>query len=187
MDESLKPVFKELTDGMEKAIDHLNVELSKLRAGKAHPGMLDGVTVEYYGSTVPLNQVGSVNSPDARTLVIQPWEKSILKDIERAIINSNLGYNPQSDGEVIIINVPPLTEERRLTLVKSVKAEAEHAKISVRNIRRDSNSEIKRLQKDGLSEDLAKDAEADVQKNTDDFSTRIDNIVALKEKEIMTV
>jgi len=187
MDESLKPIFDELQDGMENAIEHLKVELGKIRAGKAHPSMLDSISVEYYGSNVPLNQVGSVNTPDARTLVIQPWEKTILKDIERAIINGNLGFNPQSDGEVIIINIPALTEERRLSLVKGVKAEAENAKIGIRNIRRDSNTEIKKLQKDGLSEDMAKDAEADVQKRTDEYSTRVDNIVIIKEQEIMTV
>jgi ribosome recycling factor len=187
MEESLEPIFNELKEGMKKALDHLTVEMGKLRAGKAHTSMLDSITIEYYGSVVPLNQVGSVSTPDARTLVIQPWEKSILKDIERAIINGNLGFNPQSDGEVIIINIPAITEERRLSLVKSVKAEAEHAKVSLRNIRRDSNSEIKRLQKDGFSEDLAKDAESDVQKIIDDYSTKIDDMVSKKEVEIMTV
>lgn len=187
MDESLKPVFASLRADMERAIEHLRSELSKVRAGKAHPSMLEGVLVEYYGSTVPLSQVGSINTPDARTLVIQPWEKNILRDIERAIINSNLGFNPQNDGSIIIINIPTPTEERRLGLVKTVKAEAESAKIAIRNLRRDSNSDIKKLQKDGLSEDMAKDAEADVQKITDDYSTKIDEIIAQKEKEIMTV
>ncbi|MBI1307749.1 MAG: ribosome recycling factor [Bacteroidetes bacterium] len=187
MDESLKPVFTELNDGMKKAIDHLNSELAKVRAGKAHPSMLDGIMVEYYGSMVPLNQVGSVNTPDARTIVIQPWEKNILREIERSIINGNLGFNPQNDGDIIIINIPPLTEERRKSLVKTIKGEAENAKIVLRNMRRDSNTEIKRLQKDGLSEDMAKDAEADVQKIIDDYSKKVDDLIAAKEKEIMTV
>lgn len=187
MDESLKPVFEALSEGMSKAIDHLNKELLKLRAGKASPSMLDGVMVEYYGSPTPLNQVANVNTPDARTLVIQPWEKSLVQDIERAIINSNLGYNPQNDGEVIIINIPPLTEERRRDLVKSAKKEAENAKVSLRNVRRDANESIKKEQKDGLSEDLAKDAEAEVQKKTDSYSAKVDAILVDKEKEIMTV
>lgn len=187
MDEALKPVFADLKDGMDKAIDHLKHELGKVRAGKAHPSMLDGIMVEYYGSLVPLNQVGSVNTPDARTIVIQPWEKSILRDIERAIINGNLGFNPSNDGEIIIINIPTPTEERRLSLVKTIKTEAENARISLRNLRRDANTEIKKLQKDGLSEDLAKDAEAEVQKMTDDYSKRVEDIIAFKEKEVMTV
>ncbi len=187
MDESLKPVFEFAKDGMDKAIEHLNKELLKLRAGKASPGMLDGIMVEYYGSPTPLNQVANVNTPDARTLVIQPWEKSIVHDVERAIINSNLGYNPQNDGEVIIINIPPLTEERRKDLVKAAKKEAENGKVSIRNVRRDANEQIKKLQKDGLSEDMAKDAEAEVQKSTDGYSSKIDAILVDKEKEIMTV
>ncbi|MFT5512382.1 MAG: ribosome recycling factor [Bacteroidia bacterium] len=187
MDESLKPVLEFIGDGMKKAIDHLNKELLKLRAGKASPTMLDGVMVEYYGSPTPLNQVANVNTPDARTIVIQAWEKSIVPDIERAIINSNLGYNPQNDGEVVIINVPPLTEERRRDLVKSAKKEMENGKVSLRNIRRDANEQIKKLQKDGLSEDMAKDAETEVQKLTDNYSVKIDSILTDKEKEIMTV
>ncbi|MCO4819548.1 MAG: ribosome recycling factor [Bacteroidetes bacterium] len=187
MDESLKPVFDSVEEGMSKAIDHLNKELLKLRAGKASPSMLSGVMVEYYGSPTPLNQVANVNTPDARTLVVQAWEKSIVPDIERAIINSNLGYNPQNDGEVIIINIPPLTEERRIELVKSAKKEVENGKVSLRNIRRDANEVIKKLQKDGLSEDMAKDAEAEVQKSTDGYSDKMDAIFTDKEKEIMTV
>ena len=187
MDESLSLVFELLDEGMEKAIDHLNKELTKLRAGKATPSMLDGVMVEYYGSPVPLNQVSNVNTPDARTLVVQPFEKSILQDVERAIINSNLGYNPQNDGEIIIINIPPLTEERRRELVKAAKREVENAKVSIRNIRREGNDAIKKLQKDGLSEDVAKDAEGTVQKKTDAYSTKVDNLFEVKEKEIMKV
>ncbi|MBO6518080.1 MAG: ribosome recycling factor [Bacteroidia bacterium] len=173
--------------GMDNAIDHLNKALTKIRAGKASPTMLQSVQVEYYGSVVPLNQVANVNTPDARTLVIQPWEKSTLQDIERSIINSNLGYNPQNDGEIIIINIPPLTEERRKDLVKTAKGEAENGKISLRNIRKDANDAIKKLQKDGLSEDMAKDAENEVQKSTNEYSNKIDGILEKKEAEIMTV
>jgi len=187
MDDSVKPIFDSVKEGMSKAIDHLNKELLKLRAGKATPSMLSSVMVEYYGSPTPLNQVANVNTPDARTLVIQAWEKAIVPDIERAIINSNLGYNPQNDGEVIIINIPPLTEERRRDLVKNAKKEAEYGKVSLRNIRRDANEAIKKLQKDGLSEDMSKDAEAEVQKLTDTYSDKIDAILVDKEKEIMTV
>jgi ribosome recycling factor len=187
MDDSLKLIYELVDDGMEKAIEHLNKELRKLRAGKASPTMLDGVMVEYYGSPTPLNQVANVNTPDARTLVIQAWEKGIVPDIERAIINSNLGYNPQNDGEVIIINIPPLTEERRRDLVKSAKKEVENGKVSLRNIRRDANEQIKQLQKDGLSEDMAKDAEAAVQKSTDSYTAKVEAILVDKEKEIMTV
>lgn len=187
MDESLKPIFDNLKLGMDMAIDHLNKELHRLRAGKASPSMLDTVMVEYYGSRVPLNQVANINTPDARTLVVQPWEKTLVPDIERSIINSNLGYNPQNDGEIIIINIPPLTEERRKDLVKAAKREAENAKVSIRNIRKEANDEIKKLQKDGMSEDLAKNAEGDVQKSTDDYSGKVDQIFETKEKEIMTV
>jgi ribosome recycling factor len=187
MNEVLKPIFNELDEKMQDAIKHLKNELGKLRAGRATPSMLDSVQVEYYGSMTPLNQVANVNTPDARTLVIQPWEKSILQDIERAIINANLGYNPQNDGDIIIINIPQLTEERRGLMVKNVKAEAEHAKVSIRNARRDANDAIKKEQKDGLSEDLAKSAEDDVQKVIDETSKSIDSIAEAKEKEVMTV
>jgi ribosome recycling factor len=185
--ESLKPVFEILNEDMEKAIEHAKVEFQKLRAGKATPTMLESVMVEYYGSNVPLNQVANVTTPDARTLLVQPWEKSLIRDIERSIINSNLGYNPQNDGNNIIINIPPLTEERRLQLVKQVKGEGEHAKISIRNVRKDAMEEIKREKKDGLSEDLAKDAEGIVQEITDKFSKLVDELVVIKEKEIMTI
>ncbi|MFT4521646.1 MAG: ribosome recycling factor [Bacteroidia bacterium] len=187
MNEFVKSILDDTKENMSKALEHLSIELSKLRAGKATPSMMDGIYVEYYGSTVPLNQVANVNTPDARTLVVQPWEKTILRDIERAIINSNLGYNPQNDGEIIIINIPPLTEERRINLVKSVKVEAENGKIAIRNLRRDGNAEIKKLEKDGISEDAAKDGEGEVQKITDDYIKRIDDVVTHKEKEIMTV
>lgn len=170
---------------MENAIKHTNEEFVKIRAGKAMPNMLDGVEVEYYGSMTPLNQVAGVTTPDARTLSVKPWEKNMLQEIERAIINSNLGFNPQNDGEQIRINIPPLTEERRLQLMKQVKAEAEKGKVSVRNARKDTNDSLKKL--DGVSEDLVKDAEDEVQKLTDSFVKKIDSLVEAKEKDIMTV
>lgn len=170
---------------MEGAVSHTITEFSKIRAGKAMPSMLDGVDVEYYGTMTPLNQVAGVTTPDARTLSVKPWEKTMLQEIERAIINSNLGFNPQNDGEQIRINIPPLTEERRLQLMKQVKAEAEKGKISIRNARKDTNDSLKKL--DGVSEDLVKSAEDDVQKLTDTYTSKIDMLVEAKEKDIMTV
>lgn len=170
---------------MEQAIVHTQSEFAKIRAGKALPSMLDGVEVEYYGSMTALNQVAGITTPDARTISIKPWEKAIIPEIEKAIINSALGLNPQSDGEQIRINIPPLTEERRLQLMKQVKAEAENGKISIRNTRKDTNDSLKKLE--GISEDLIKDAENDVQKLTDDYTSKIDQLVSIKEKDIMTV
>ena len=170
---------------MEKAIGHTNGEFSKIRSGKAMPGMVEGVNVEYYGTMTPLNQVAGVTTPDARTISIKPWEKNMLQEIERAIINSDLGFNPQNDGEQIRINIPPLTEERRLQLMKQVKAEAENGKVSIRNTRKETNDSLKKL--DGVSEDLIKDAENDVQKLTDKYTAKIDSLVEAKEKDIMTV
>lgn len=170
---------------MEKAIQHTKNEFAKIRAGKAMPSMLDGVEVEYYGNMTPLNQVAGVTTPDARTISIKPWEKSMLQEIERAIINSGLGFNPQNDGEQIRINIPPLTEERRLQLMKQVKSEAENGKISIRNARKETNDSLKKL--DGVSEDLVKNAEDDVQKLTDKYTAKIDALVEVKEKDIMTV
>jgi len=187
MTEELKPVFAELDEGMKKAIAHANVEFNKVRAGKAMPNMLDSVTVEYYGSQVPLSQVANINTPDARTIMVQPWEKSLMGEIEKAIIVANLGFNPQNDGEQVIISVPMLTEERRMQLVKQVKSEAEQAKIGLRSARKDANESIKKLKNDGLSEDMAKTAEAEVQKIIDAHSAKIDGMVADKEKEILTV
>lgn len=183
-------IKKQLTDTkahMEKAIEHLDSELLKVRAGKASPAMLDGLFVDYYGTATPLAQVGSVNSPDARTLVIQPWEKSLLGPIEKAIIESNLSLNPQNDGQIIRINVPPLTEERRRDLVKRVKAEAEVGKVTVRNLRKEANEKIKKLKIEGVSEDDIKVGEGDVQKLTDSYIVKVDQIAELKEKDIMTV
>lgn len=170
---------------MASALEHTQVAFGKIRAGKAAPNMLDSVQVEYYGAMTPLNQVAGVTTPDARTISVKPWEKSILQDVERAIINSGLGFNPQSDGEQIRINIPPLTEERRLQLMKQVRAEAENGKISIRNARKDTNDLLKKL--DGVSEDLVKDAESEVQKLTDDHSSRIDALVITKEEDIMTI
>ncbi|MEP1034926.1 ribosome recycling factor [Ekhidna sp.] len=170
---------------MASAVQHTLDEFAKIRAGKAMPSMLDGVEVEYYGTLTPLNQVAGVTTPDARTLSVKPWEKTMLQEIERAIINSNLGFNPQNDGEQIRINIPPLTEERRLQLMKQVKAEAEKGKISIRNARKDTNDSLKKLE--GVSEDLVKNAEDEVQKLTDTYTAKIDSLVESKEKDIMTV
>lgn len=172
---------------MEKAIKHLEVELTKIRAGKANPQILDGITVDYYGSSTPLNQVANVSVADARTLTIQPWEKNMIQPIERAIIAANIGINPQNDGQIIRLFLPPLTEERRKDLVKRAAAEGEHAKVGIRSIRRDAIENIKKLQKDGLSEDTAKDAEADVQQLTDKYIALVDKHCATKEKEIMAI
>lgn len=185
--EEVNKIIIHTTEHMNKAIAHLESELQKIRAGKATPNMLDGVHVDYYGANTPLSQVASVNTPDARTIVIQPWEKAMIGPIEKAIINSNLGFNPQNDGALVRINVPPLSEERRKELVKRAKAEGEVAKVSVRNLRRDANEHIKRLLKSGLPEDLAKDAEHKTQHMTDDYIKKVDKHLEAKEKEIMTV
>ncbi len=187
MTEEIQMGIDEAKAGMDSAVDHLTAELLKIRAGKASPSMLSGVMVEYYGSMTPLNQVANVNTTDARTITVQPWEKAMLDEIAKGIINSNVGLNPQSNGEMIIINVPPLTEERRKDLVKRAKAEGEKAKVSIRNQRKDANDYIKGLKNDGLSEDLAKDAEARVQKIVDDYTNKIDEVIDAKEKDIMTV
>lgn len=177
----------ECRDMMDKAIKHLMGELAKIRAGKASPAMLDSIMVDYYGAPTPLNQMASVTTPDARTIFVKPWEKQVIPDIERAIINSDLGLNPQNDGEQIIINIPQLTEERRTTLVKQAKGEGEQAKISIRNARKEINDELKQLQKDGASEDEIKRAEDKVQEITDEHSKKVDTILDKKEEEIMTV
>jgi ribosome recycling factor len=172
---------------MDKAIVHLEAELLKIRTGKANPAMVDSVMVEYYGSMVPLSQIANVTTPDARTLVIQPWEKNKLQDVERSIINSNLGLNPQNDGEIIRISVPPLTEERRREMVKIAKNQGEDSKVSIRNARRDANEMVKKAQKEGLPEDVAKDTENIIQNLTNEYISKIDAHVARKEKEILTV
>ena len=174
-------------DQMEKAIDHLEIELSKIRAGKASPQMLDGIHVDYYGSQMPLDQVGNINTPDARTLVIQPWEKTMIKPIEKAITEANLGFNPQNDGSLIRITIPPLTEERRKQLVKMTKDQAEHGKIAIRTIRKDANEAAKKLVKNGLPEDEGKAAETKIQELTDKSIAKIDDLLRIKEKDILTV
>ncbi|MEZ5103688.1 MAG: ribosome recycling factor [Draconibacterium sp.] len=172
---------------MTQAIAHLEKELVHIRAGKASPAMLDGVMVEYYGSLVPLNQVSNVSTPDARTVAIQPWEKGLIPVIEKAILVANLGFNPENNGEIIRINVPVLTEERRKGLVKQVSQEGEVAKVSLRTARKEANDSLKKLLKDGLSEDMQKDGEAEVQRLTDDFGRKVDDLVKAKEKDIMTI
>lgn len=185
--EDVSSIIKTAEDSMKKAINHLEAELTKIRAGKANPQMLDGIMVDYYGSPTPLNQVGNVSVLDARTLTIQPWEKNMLQPIERAIIASNIGINPQNDGVIIRLFLPPLTEERRKELVKRCQAEGEHAKVAVRNIRRDAIESIKKAQKNGLSEDAAKDAEDDMQAITNKYIAAIDKHLEKKEEEIMAV
>jgi len=185
--DDIKSIQQHAEEQMQKAIDHLEVELIKIRAGKANPQMVDGITVDYYGSQMPLNQVSNVSVMDARTLSIQPWEKNMLQPIEKAIIAANIGINPQSDGNIIRLFLPPLTEERRKELVKKCHAEGEHSKVAIRNIRRDAIEHIKKLQKNGLSEDAAKDAEANVQGVTDKFISAVDKHLVSKEKEIMSV
>lgn len=183
----IKSILSHMEDHMQKAITHLEVELNKIRAGKASPAMLDGVMVDYYGAMTPLSQVASINSPEARTLVVQPWEKSLIKAIEKAIIDANLGLAPSNDGILIRLSVPPQSEERRKDLVKRAKAEGEHAKVGIRNLRREANDAIKKLQKEGLPEDLAKDGEAKSQKITDDYISKVDKHLEAKEKDVMTI
>ena len=172
---------------MKKAINHLEAELVKIRAGKANPQMLEGIMVDYYGAPTAISQVANISVMDARTLGIQPWEKNMLQPIERAIIASNIGLNPQNDGITIRLFLPPLTEERRRELVKRCLGEGENAKVSIRSIRRDAIESIKKLQKNGLSEDAAKDAEADVQELTNSFIAGVDKHLVSKEKDIMSI
>lgn len=187
MSEELQMHVEHARDSMKKAIDHLEAELVKIRAGRATPQMFDGITVDYYGTPTPINQVGNITVSDARTLTIQPWEKNMIQPIERAIIAGNLGVTPQNDGVVIRIFMPPLTEERRREIVKRVHAEGEHSKVAVRNIRRDGIEHVKKMKKDGLSEDLASDAEAEIQELTDRHIAQIDKHLAAKEKEVMSI
>lgn len=187
MEEEIEIIMDSAEESMQSAITHLEKNLTKIRAGKANPNMLDTVYVDYYGSPTPLVQVANVTTLDARTLTVNPWEKTSLEPIERAIINSNLGLNPQNNGELIIISVPQLTEERRRDLVKQAKAEAEDAKVSIRNARKDANDEVKSLEKDGMSEDQAKGLEADIQELTNKYTGRVDAILNAKEEDIMKV
>ncbi len=183
--EEIEFILDSTRESMGKSIEHLEVAFSKIRAGKASPQMLDNVNIDYYGASTPLNQASNINTPDAKTISVQPWDKSMLEVMEKSIIDANLGFTPMNNGEMIIINVPPLTEERRRDLVKQAKAEAENAKVSIRNIRKDANDELKKL--DGLSEDVIKDAENSVQNVTNEFSSNVDAFFAKKESEIMTV
>ncbi len=185
--EEVQLFLDDAKEHMDKAIQHLVTVLAKIRAGKATPSMLDSIMVEYYGTMTPLNQVSSVTTPDAHTIFIKPWEKTLIQEIERAIINSDLGFNPQNDGEQVIINVPALTEERRKELVKQVKHEGENAKISIRNSRHDALHHIKALKDEGISEDDIKRGEDLVQKLTDEHTHKVDELVHHKEEEIMKV
>jgi ribosome recycling factor len=185
--EEIELYIEEAKELMEKAIQHVNYTFGKIRAGKATPGMLDGIMVEYYGNPTPLNQVSSVNTPDARSIIIKPWEKNIIPEIEKSIINSDIGLNPQNDGEIVRLNVPALSEERRLQLVKQAKHEAEQGRISVRNVRKDTNDHLRKLLKEHVSEDAVKNAEIDVQELTDKYIEKIEELLANKEKDIMTV
>ena len=187
MAEDIASIIANSEDHMKKAIGHLETELTKIRAGKANPQMLDGIVVDYYGSPMPINQVSNISVMDARTLSIQPWEKNMLQPIERAIIAANIGITPQNDGSIIRLFLPPLTEERRKEFVKKAHHEGEHSRVSIRSIRRDAIEHIKKLQKDGLSEDVAKDAETAIQNLTDRYITLIEKHLSQKEKEIMAV
>ena len=187
MAEDVKAVSDHALDSMKKAISHLEAELVKIRAGRANPQMLDGLVVDYYGNPTPINQVGNITVMDARTLTIQPWEKNMLQPIERSIIAANIGVTPQNDGNIIRIFLPPLTEERRKEIVKRVHSEGEHSRVAIRNIRRDAIEHVKRIQKAGLSEDIAKDAEKEIQDMTDRYILQVDKHLAAKEKELMSV
>ena len=187
MSEALDMIIDDASQQMKKAISHLESELSKIRAGKANPVILDGINVDYYGAATPLSQVANITVADARTLSIQPWEKQMLAPIEKAIIASNIGLNPQNDGNFIRLFLPPLTEERRKELVKRVNGEGEQAKVSIRSIRREAIEQIKKEQKDGLSEDIAKDGETRVQAVTDKYIAMVDQHCKDKDKEILTI
>ena len=180
-------ILEDTRERMDRSINFLVSELKKIRAGKASPTMLEGINVEYYGTQTPLVQVASITTPDPRTLYIRPWEKTIIQDIEKVILNSDLGLSPQNDGENIIINVPVLTEERRLVLVKQIKAEGEKGKISIRSVRKESNEYMKKLSNEGISEDSVKDGEIEVQKITDQKIKKLEEIIKNKEEEIKTI
>lgn len=185
--EEIELFLDEAKELMQKAVDHTAAELVKIRAGKAMPNLLDGIMVQYYGAPTPLNQVSSVTTPDARTLAIKPFERNLISEIEKAIINSDLGLAPQNNGEIIILTIPALTEERRVQLVKQAKSECETGKISIRSVRKDTNESLRKLQKEGASEDAIKRAEEQVQKFTDNYSAKIDELLVKKEADIMKV
>ena len=184
MNEKLKVILKSAEDKMQSSLLHLENELLNIRAGKANPNMLKSVMVDYYGNPTAIGQLANINTPDSKSLIVQPWDKGILQEIEKGIINANLGFNPMNNGDTIIVSIPPLTEERRKELVKIVRNESESSKISIRNIRKDSNHEIK---KTDVSDDEKKNYEIDIQELTDNFITKIDSVLKVKEKEIMTV
>jgi ribosome recycling factor len=187
MTEEVELIFELTRERMDKTIEHLDNELIRIRAGKANVHILDGIVVDYYGTSTPLNQVSNLSTPDAKTIMIQPWEKTMIDPIEKAVMNSNVGITPVNNGEVIRLMIPQLTEERRRDLVKQVKNEGENARVSIRNSRRDANDEFKQMQKDGLSEDEAKTAEEKIQKMTDEYTEKVDQIVEAKEEDIMTI
>lgn len=187
MSDEVKMALEEASEAMSKAIEHLDFELAKIRAGKATPSMLDSVKVDYYGTPTPMKNIANVSTPDARTITVQAWEKNMLGAISQAIMEANLGLNPQNNGEVVIINVPMLTEERRKDLMKRAHAEGEHARVGIRNSRKEAIDFIKTAQKDGLPEDEAKAGEAKVQELTDKFNRKVDEVLSAKDKDIMTV
>ena len=187
MNEEVKLYMDDAKEQMQNALAHLENELAKIRAGKANPKILNDVLVDYYGTPTPLSQVPKITVPDPRTIAVQPWEKNMLAPIQKAIMNANLGFNPDNNGEIVRINVPPLTEERRKELVKQSRGVGETAKVSIRNARRDAIDEFKKMVKNGLPEDAAKDAEAEVQKMTDSYNKKVDDILLVKEKDIMTI
>jgi len=187
MTEEVNFILSSIEEDMRKSIVHLEEELLKIRAGKSNPSMLSSVMVDYYGSMTALTQVANISTPDPRTLTVQPWEKQMLEPISTAILNANLGFTPQNNGEIVIISIPMLTEERRKELVKRAKVVVENAKVSIRTVRKDGNDEIKKLQKDGLPEDVAKGAENQIQEHTNDFTAQVDKLFAVKEIDIMKV
>jgi ribosome recycling factor len=187
MEEEVQLYLDDAKEKMEKAVNHLSSELVKLRAGKANPQMLDGIHIDYYGTATLLSQVANINTPDAKSIVIQPWEKKIINEIEKAILAANIGVTPMNNGEVVRLNLPPLTEERRKSLVKTVKHEGENAKVSIRNARRETIEELKKMQKNGLPEDAEKNATDKVEKMTDNYYKKVEEILSKKENEIMTV
>lgn len=187
MNEEVKLFMDDTREQMQNALNHLENELAKIRAGRANPKILNDVLVDYYGTPTPLSQVANITSPDPRTITVQPWEKQMIAPIEKAIRNANLGFNPDNNGELIRISVPPLTEERRKELVKQSRSVGETARVSIRNARRDAIDQFKKMTKEGLPEDVAKDAEAEVQKMTDTFGKKVEDFLAVKEKDIMTI
>lgn len=187
MNEEVKLYMDDAKEQMQSALAHLENELAKIRAGKANPKILNDVLVDYYGTPTPLSQVANITVPDPRTIAVQPWEKNMLSPIQKAIMNANLGFNPDNNGEIVRINVPALTEERRKDLVKQSRTIGETAKVSIRNARRDAIDEFKKMIKDGLPEDVAKDSEAEVQKMTDNYNKKVEDILAVKERDIMTI